>query len=238
MLHTLTVCAPLGFGIFLSPELLIIGLLLASDRSHPRANTLGYFLGSAGGVLLLLGLGYFFTHSTAPSHPTGTAWWLRVVFGCAMVGLGAHTGWKQLHQKPRETHPGEGGGKIMAKLMKLLPVSESPRAGGPLPSLSICTVLSFLLTVVHLKTVGLAMAAGHQLHSAPDQVSLAAGLSAFLALAFFPTLLPLVLAVFHPETAVKARQVSEAVAAKHGGWILALIFLLIGLDFLHGALGG
>jgi hypothetical protein len=36
---------------------------------------------------------------------------------------------------------------------------------------------------------------------------------------------------------VKARQVSEAVAAKHGGWILALIFLLIGLDFLHGALG-
>ena len=47
MLNTLAICASLGFGIFVSPEILIIGLLLASDRSHPRANTLGYFLGSA-----------------------------------------------------------------------------------------------------------------------------------------------------------------------------------------------
>jgi hypothetical protein len=45
------------------------------------------------------------------------------------------------------------------------------------------------------------------------------------------------LAIFHPETAAKARQVSQAVAEKHGGWILAIILLLIGLDFLHGALG-
>ena len=236
MLHTLTICASLGFGIFLSPEVLVIGLLLASDRSHPRANTLGYFLGAAGGIALLLGLGYFFTHSTAPTHPTGAAWWLRVVFGSLLVGLGTHTGWKQLHPKPKPAHPKENG--LGAKLMKLLPVSEAPRPGGPLPSLGICTALSFLLTVVHLKTVGLAMGTGHQLHAAPDQASLTAGLSAFLALALFPTLLPLGLAVFHPETAVKARQVSEAVAAKHGGWILALIFLLIGLDFLHGALGG
>ena len=236
MLHTLTVCASLGFGIFLSPELLVIGLILASDRSHPRANTLGYFLGSALGIILLLLLGYFLTHQTAaPSHPTGAAWWLRVILGAGLIGLGIHTGWKQLHPKPKPAHPKKNG--LGAKLMKLLPVSEAPRPGGPLPSLGICTALSFLLTVVHLKTVGLAMGTGHQLHAAPDQASLTAGLATFLALALFPTLLPLGLAVFHPETAVKARQVSEAVAAKHGGWILAIIFLLIGLDFLHGALG-
>ena len=64
MLNTLAVCASLGFGIFVSPEILIIGLLLASDRSHPRANTLGYFLGSAMGITLLLAAGYFLTHST------------------------------------------------------------------------------------------------------------------------------------------------------------------------------
>ena len=63
------------------------------------------------------------------------------------------------------------------------------------------------------------------------------GAAGFLALALFPTIFPLGLAVFYPETAVQARKVSEAVAAKHGGWILAIIFLLIGLDFLHGALG-
>ena len=235
MLHTLTVCASLGFGILISPEVLIIGLLLASDRSHPRANTLGYFLGSAAGLALLIGLGYFLTHSTAPSHPTGAGWWLRVVFGIGLVSLGAHTAWKQLHRGPQKH---KSGGKLMAKLMKLLPVSEEPRPGGPLLSMGICLTLSFLLTVVHVKTVGLAMGAGHQLHAAPDQASLAAGLSAFLALAFFPTLLPLGLAVFHPETAVRARKVSEDVAAKHGGWILAIIFILIGIDFLHGALGG
>ena len=236
MLHTLTVCAPLGFGIFLSPEIIVIGLILASDRSHPQANTLGYFLGSALGILLLLGLGYFLTHSTSPTHPSGFSWWLRLIFGALLVGLGIHTAWKQMHPKPKPAHPKEHG--LGARLMRLLPVSEAPRPGGPLPSLGTCFVLSFLLTVVHVKTVGLAMSAGHQLHAAPNPSALTAGAAGFLSLALFPTLFPLGLALFYPETAVKARQVSEAVAAKHGGWILALIFLLIGLDFLHGALGG
>ena len=236
MLHTLTICASLGFGIFLSPELLIIGLILASDRSHPKANTLGYFLGSALGIVLLLILGYFLTHQAAtPSHPTGAAWWLRVILGAGLIALGASTAWNQLHPKPKPS--GHGGSHLMAKLMKLLPVSEAPRPGGPLPSLGICTALSFLLTVVHLKTIGLAMSAGHQLHTTTDQAATLAGLGGFLALSLFPTFLPLGLAVFQPETAIRARQVTEAVAAKHGGWILALIFLLIGLDFLHGALG-
>ncbi len=234
MLHTLTVCASLGFGIFVSPELLVIGLLLASDRSHPRANTLGYFLGSVAGIALLLGAGYFLTHSTAPAHPSGFSWWLRVILGTALVALGVHTFWKQLYRKP-EAQPKES--KLGAKLMKLLPVSEEPRPGGPFPSLAICIGLSFLLTVVHVKTIGLAMSAGHTLHAAPDRVAAIVALAAFLALALFPTLFPLGLAIFHPETAAKARKVSEAVAEKHGGWILAIIFLLIGLDFLHGALG-
>lgn len=234
MLHTLTVCASLGFGIFVSPELLVIGLLLASDRSHPRANTLGYFLGSVAGIALLLGAGYFLTHFTAPTHPSGFSWWLRVIFGGALVALGIHTLWKQLYGKP-ETQPKKS--KLGAKLLKLLPVSEEPRPGGPFPSLAICLGLSFLLTVVHVKTIGLAMSAGHTLHAAPDRVAATVALAAFLALALFPTLFPLGLAIFHPETAAKARKVSEAVAEKHGGWILAIIFLLIGLDFLHGALG-
>lgn len=238
MVHTFTVCASLGFGIFLSPEVLVIGLILASDRSHPRANTLGYLLGSAAGIALLLGLGYFLTHSSGPTHPTGAGWWLRVIFGIALVGLGIQTGWRQLNRKTREAAASHGEGKLMAKLMKLLPVSEAPRSGGPFPSLLTCTALSFLLTVIHMKTAGLAMGAGHQLHAAPDPAAFWGGLAGFLPLALFPTLLPLALAVFHPETAVRARQVSEAVAAKHGGWILALIFLLIGIDFLHGALGG
>lgn len=237
MLHTLTVCASLGIGILVSPEILVIGLLLASDRTHPRANTLGYFLGSAAGLALLLSFGYFLTHSSAPSHPSGFAWWLRVIFGAALVGLGIHTLWRQLHKKPHNTQPHHKN-SLGSKLMKLLPVSEDPRPGGPLPSLAICTGLSFLLTVVHVKTVGLAMGAGHQLHATSDPAGLAGGLTAFSVPALLPTLIPLGLAIFYPGTAVKARDVSRAVAEKHGGWILAIILLLIGIDFLHGALGG
>lgn len=236
MVHTLTVCASLGFGIFLSPELLIIGLILASDRSHPRANTLGYFLGSAAGLILLLGLGFFITHSATPAHPDGASWWLRVCFGGCLVGLGIHTAWKQLNRQPKKDEAPHQESGLMAKLMKLLPVSEAPRPGSPLSSLGICTGLSFVLTVLHLKTIGLAMGAGHQIHSTMDPISQLLGLGTFLLLALFPTLFPLGLAVVHPETAVQARKVSEAVAAKHGGWILALIFLLIGLDLLHGAI--
>lgn len=238
MLSTFAVCASLGFGIFVSPEVLIIGLLLASDRSHPQANTLGYFFGAAAGITLLLGVGYFLTHSTTPTHPSGFAWWLRVIFGGGLVALGAHTLWKQLyHKTPKKaSRPKEAG--LGAKLMKLLPVSEEERPGGPLPSLAICTGLSFLLTVVHVKTIGLATSAGHALHAAPNQTTLTAALAGFLSLALFPTLFPLGLAIFHPETAAKARKVSQNVAEKHGGWILAIILILIGLDFLHGALGG
>lgn len=238
MLHTLTVCGSLGFGILVSPEVLIIGLLLASDRSHPRANTLGFFLGSAMGITLLLGIGFFLTQSSAPSHPSGFAWWLRVVLGGGLVALGIHTLWKQLHEKnPKQQPPSKEGG-LGAKLMKLLPVSEEPRPGGPLPSLAICTGLSFLLTVVHLKTISLATSAGHALHAAPSETAMTWALASFLLLALFPTLFPLGLAVFHPETAAQARKVSQAVAEKHGGWILAIILLLIGIDFLHGAFGG
>lgn len=237
MLHTLTVCASLGFGILVSPEILIIGLLLASDRSHPRANTLGYFLGSAAGITLLLGLGYVLTHSTGSSHSSGAGWWLRVIFGVLLVGLGVHTFWKQLHKKPQDAKPHQKN-SLGSRLLRLLPVSEDTRPGGPLPSLAICTGLSFLLTVVHVKTAGLAMGAGHQLHAMQTPSGLAAGLTAFLIPALLPTLIPLGLAVFSPQTAVQARKVSQAVAEKHGGWILAVIFLLIGLDFLHGALGG
>jgi len=238
MLNTLAICASLGFGIFVSPEVLIVGLLLASDRSHPQANTLGYFLGSAVGIAMLLGVGYFLTHSTAPTHPSGFAWWLRVILGGGLVLLGIHTLWKQLYGKAQQpkSRPKKAG--LGTKLMKLLPVSEEPRPGGPLPSLAICTGLSFLLTVVHVKTVGLATSAGHALHAAPNQAAFSAALAGFLGLALFPTLFPLGLAIFHPETATKARQVSQAVAEKHGGWILAIILLLIGLDFLHGAVGG
>lgn len=238
MLNTVAICASLGFGIFISPEVLIIGLLLASDRSHPQANTLGYFLGSAAGIALLLGAGYFLTHSTTPTHPSGFAWWLRVIFGSALVFLGLHTLWKQLYAKEEKPKPATPKAGLGAKLMKLLPVSEQPRPGGALPSLAICTGLSFLLTVVHVKTVGLATSAGHALHAAPSPAVLYTALAGFLILALFPTLFPLGLAVFHPETAVKARKVSQAVAEKHGGWILAIILLLIGLDFLHGAFGG
>ncbi len=238
MFSTFAVCASLGFGIFISPEILIIGLLLASDRSHPQANTLGYFLGAAAGIILLVAAGYFLTHSTTPTHPSGFAWWLRVIFGGGLVALGAHTLWKQLGAKPPKPEPGPKEAGLGAKFIKLLPVSEEERPGGPLPSLAICTGLSFLLTVVHVKTIGLATSAGHALHAAPHQSILTAALAVFLLLALFPTLLPLGLAIFRPETAAKARKVSQAVAEKHGGWILAIILILIGLDFLHGALGG
>jgi hypothetical protein len=235
MLNPLAACASLGFGILVSPEILIIGLILASDRSHPRANTLGYFLGSSAGILLLLALGFFLTHSTGSSHPSGFAWWLRLILGGALVAYGLHLLWRQLQLKP-ETPPKES--KLGAWLMKLLPVSEEPRPGGPLPSLTLCTALSFLLAVVHLKTIGLATSAGHVLHGAPGPAALTTALTVFLLLALFPALLPLALAVLHPETAVRARQVSQAVAEKHGAWILAIILLLVGIDFLHGAFGG
>jgi len=237
VLNTLAIGTSLGFGIFVSPEVLIIGLLLASDRSHPQANTFGYFLGSAVGIALLLCAGYFLTHAATPTHPSGFARWLRVIFGGGLVLLGIHTLWKQRcgkKEKSKRDHQETGLG---AKLMKLLPVSEEPRPGSPLPSLAICTGLSFLLTVAHVKTVGLAISAGHALHAAPNQAALLTALAGFLGLALFPTLVPFGLAIFHPETAAKARQISQAVAEKHGGWILAIILLLIGLDFLHGALG-
>lgn len=238
MLHSVAICASLGLGIFVSPEILVIGLLLASDRSHPQANTLGYFLGSAAGIGLLLSIGYFLTHASTPTHSSGLGWWLRVIFGGGLVLLGIHTLWKQLHGKTpkKDSHPKKDG--LGAKLLKLLPVSEEPRPGGPWPSLAICTGLSFLLTVVHVKTIGLATSAGHALHATPTRPDLTMALAGFLALALFPALFPLGLAVFRPEIAATARQVSQAVAEKHGGWILAIILLLIGLDFLHGALGG
>ena len=136
MLSTLAVCASLGFGIFVSPEILIIGLILASDRSHPRANTLGYFLGSSAGILLLLAFGFFLTHSAGPSHPSGFAWWLRFILGGGLVALGLHLLWKQLHAKP-EARPKES--KLGAWLIKLLP------GAGLLPSFALCSGLSFLL---------------------------------------------------------------------------------------------
>ena len=65
----LAVVASLALAILLSPETLVLGLIIASDKKSPRLAAFAFAIGGIIGIAMATGIGLWIAHASAAPGP-------------------------------------------------------------------------------------------------------------------------------------------------------------------------
>lgn len=233
----LAVLASLGVAILLSPEILVLGLIMACDKRAPRLAAWMYALGAAAGVAFGLVLGFLIAPSapteSAPASPTWTAFWVRVMIAGVLVGIGVQRTMHAMRAAPisgvDEGANGHAAGHGLTARMKAWIAARFPGlASGELPAWrrSIrSALLGFATMGVHPKCVSVAIAAGHQALQIPDRAGQVAGIAVFAAISMVPAVAPAIIETAKPGASAAIKDACERFMKKQGRWISAVILL-------------
>lgn len=202
---------PLGLGITLSPEVLILGLWLASLKDQPTRKA---WMFCASGMF---GLAIFFTvglvlGNAAGGGPSMTRFLIRAIMGGILIATGFYT---------------------LIKGHKHLDHNRfADRA-----NLRIAAVLGLIVTVANLKAISIALAAGHQVFAYTGPIGgRIIGSSLFFALCLIPFALPALLDTIKPGLVAKVMAPCNTFLTKHGKWVGAAICFLVGGIIIKGAI--
>lgn len=236
--HGITVLSSLGLAGLMSPELLVLGLLLAGDGRNPRMKTAAFSAGTVLGLVAAMVAGFLLApldlHHTP--HPSWHGFFLRVVLGLALIAVGISriTQTRRVHAAAGREQEEEA--EIPAILLKFLPIGRRTEQMSAIRAMGISGLLGILLGAVSPKRLPICLAAGHLLTTFPSLTGRVTGAAVFMALALIPSLLPLVLVLVRPHAATLARRAVERIAARYGLWLLAGILILVGLHLLYASL--
>jgi hypothetical protein len=227
----LAVFASLGAVIVLSPEILLLGFLAASDRRVPRGAAATFAVGAA------VGIGIWFVVGTlmAPASTTETghhgwpAFWIRAGLAAALLVIGSVRAVNAFRQTPIEEEPkpaaeGEKPHGIHALLAKVLTTD-----GLPVPRRFFRAFLMGVVASGHSpKIFPVAMAAGHQLMQITPPVDRIPAVVAFASLAVIPGLVPLAVEMFRPGASAGLRDACERFMKRNSRMIIAVLLLSVG----------
>ena len=122
----------MGIAICASPEILILGLLMAANRAAPRRNTALFFIGGFIGLSAIVIMGALLTPAdpTGPIQPSMHRFIVKATFGTALIALGIFRGWQYFFgAAPEPKKPNEKQSHIKNLLDVLFPtLSERPIA--------------------------------------------------------------------------------------------------------------
>lgn len=235
----LTVLASLGVAILLSPEILVLGLIMACDRRSPRLSAFLYAVGATLGLVLGLVIGSLVAPPTAsataaaPAAPTWGEFIIRALIAGLLVGVGVQRAINAFRNAPIESE-GEGDGKpkgVIARLKARL-VSLFPGGGAGELSLSRRAAralgLGFATMGLHPKCVSIAIAAGHQAMQIPGEADRTLGFGVFFAVAMVPAVAPLAIELVRPGASASIKESCERFMKRNGRWIVAIILLAAG----------
>ena len=203
----------LSFGITFSPEILIVGLWLATQREEPVKKAWMFFAGGFTGIFILLFLGLMFSKS-GTAEPSWTHFSFRAVFGTLLILMALHSIFKGRHLHRKVT-------KIFEK--------------------GVCARTAFFLglgsAIVNVKVISLATAAGHTLASSkvPDGERLA-GLAVFIVMASIPFLVAAALASVKQGIVSAIMSPCERLFQRYGRWIVVVICAVLGIELWRQAL--
>jgi hypothetical protein len=232
----LTVLLSLGVAILLSPENLLIGLVMASDKKSPRLAALMYAVGAIGGLALGLTIGFLVAPTPpaegAPVHHTWTQFIVRALIAGLLVGVGLQRAVRAVRHAPIAEESGEDASgkkpslasrvkRWFAERFKGLGGREIPTWRRGLRS----GVIGFATVGVHAKCLSVSIAAGHQAMQIAGEADRALGLALFAAVALTPSCTPLVVELIRPGGSASIRASCEAFMKTNGRWIAALILL-------------
>ncbi len=229
----------LGMVVFLSPEAFVLGLLMAAHKTRARLNSVIFFLGSAIGLFLAIGLGLWITPTTTPGveHASWLRFAVRAGLGSALLYLGIFRAWQFFTGKddriPKAKTPPP---PWKAKLLSLLP-SLNSESNFPINAyyLGSTFLIGLFTTGLHPKTSILAITMGHQITLASGDQAKILGFALFSVLALLPVAFPLFLALFHPQAGPRMKEKCTALLEKHGRWVASIICIVFALLLWHDA---
>ena len=237
----LTVLASLGVAILLSPEILILGLIMACDKRAPRFVAWMYAIGAAIGLGMGLVIGFLVApapHSeSAPHAPTWTEFAVRAAIAAILLTVGVQRAVGAMRKAPIEGEAeAEGrapeGKKGLTTRVKAWFKSKFPGFGKTdLPLWRRATrsaLLGFATMGIHPKCVGVAIAAGHQALQIAGDEDRTFGILVFAVIAMLPAIAPAVIETAHSGASAAIKESSERFLKTNGRWISAAILLAAG----------
>jgi len=242
----LAAVATLALAIFLSPETLVLGLIVAGNKQNPRLAAVAFALGGITGIAFATSIGLIIAHASgsdtpAAHHDSWAGFSVRVAIAGALLIIGLTRALNAMRHKPIPdvTKAGHKPGRLRAELDRHLPgVMKQFQPGAELSTrqrLIRALLAGFAMCGLHPKVFPIAIAAGHQISqiTEPGQRTLAAVL--FAVIAVVPAVLPAVIELVRPGSSIRIKDGYERVMRVHGRWITAALLLSAAVFVGHSA---
>jgi hypothetical protein len=241
----LAVLASLALAIFFSPETLVLGLVIASDRKVPRLAAFAFAIGAIAGIAFATGIGLWIAHAAgtdvAARHGSWPGFIARLVIAGALLILGVYRAVNAFRKKPIAdiSEPDHRPGRLRTSLTRRFPtlmnrldpavdLSDSQR-------ITRAALAGFVICGLHPKIFPIAIAAGHQIVQITDPRERGLGIVIFAAISVVPALLPAIIELVNPGAVVRIKEGYERVMKVHGRWITATLLLGAGAFVAHDA---
>ena len=234
--------ASLALAIFFSPETLVLGLIMASDKKVPRLAALAYALGAVVGIAFATAIGLWVAHAagtdSAGRHGTWPGFIVRVVLAAALLVIGLRRAAGALRKRPiaDPSDPEQKPSKVRAWFTQHFPTlmrQFDPEVDLPVRQrVARAGLAGFAMCGLHPKVFPIAIAAGHQITQITNPAQRGLGIAVFAAIAVVPAVAPLVIDFVSPGATIRIKEGYERIMKVHGRWITAA--LLVGVAMLLG----
>lgn len=242
----LAAVATLALAIFLSPETLVLGLIIAGDRRNPRLAAFGFALGGIAGITFATGLGLAIAHAsekepTGVDHGSWPGFVVRVVIAAVLLAIGLSRAVNAARHKPipdiaeSEHQPGRLSIALTKRFPDAMRLVQPGLELSPRQSALRGAAGGFAMCGLHPKVFPIAIAAGHQITQieAPGQRALA--ILVFAVIAVIPAVLPAVIDVVNPGAVTRIKNGYERIMKVHGRWVTAALLLAAAAFVAHNA---
>jgi hypothetical protein len=238
----LTVLVSLGVAVLLSPETLVLGLIMACDRKAPRLVAWMYAVGAVVGLAMGVAIGMFVAPASAKAPPTDAApavhtwteFTVRAVIAAALLVIGTQRVMHALKDAPiksveAQARPEpEAGHGALSRLKAWFASKFGGHIGRDLPTSRRCLrsgLLGFAVMGIHPKCIAISIAAGHQAMHVTDDDQRAVGLAVYGAISMVPAIAPALIETARAGACASIKESVEAFMKTNGRWVSAAILL-------------
>lgn len=241
-----TVLATLALAILFSPETLVLGLVIASDKKVPRQAAFAFAIGGIVGITFATGIGVLVAHlsgagNATAHHPTWAGFIVRILIAAALLVIGVHRAIGAIRHKPIAdvSEPTYKPSTLRTRITDHFPAVKArldPKSDlTERQRISRALFAGFAICGLHPKVFPIAIAAGHQILEINDRPERTLGIVIFAVISVVPALAPAVIELVHPGASSRIKDGYERIMKVHGRWIVAVLLLGVAAFVGHNA---
>jgi hypothetical protein len=239
----LPVIATLALALLFSPETLVLGLVVASDKVVPRQATLAFAAGAIAGIAFATGIGVGiaaltgYPDASSAHHTSWPGFVVRLLIAVALLAIGLRRALGAIRHKPIAdvSKPERRPSKLRSRLAERFPGLD-PKADLPARQrITRAGLAGFTVCGLHPKVFPIAIAAGHQILEIGARGERTLGVVVFAVIAVIPALAPTVIEMVRPGAAGHIKDGYERIMKVHGRWIVAVLLLAAAAFVAHNA---